>query len=161
MHEDCLCTNYPPLSIARYTLHIWVNRGNAGLSPKYTFLIKYIAKSNTLLLKILYKSSSSPFPTSWGQRPEFLISRMFCPGHPPGWSAVPAYPFGSNPSISLLVFFLALSCQQLLSLRCFLPFSACVRSYQRSLISLTGVCYSLLAPFCCPHSLLCLSLLHL
>ena len=29
-------------------------------------------------------SSSSPFPTRWGQRPEFLISRMFCPGHPPG-----------------------------------------------------------------------------
>ena len=69
-------------------------------------------------------SSSSPFPTRWGQRPEFLISRMFCPGHPPGWSAVPSYPFGRNPSISLLfspfVFFLALSCQQLLSLRCFL-----------------------------------------
>ena len=29
-------------------------------------------------------SSSSPFPTRWGQRPEFLISRMFCPAHPPG-----------------------------------------------------------------------------
>ena len=50
---------------------------------------------------------------------------MFCPGHPPGWSAVPAYPFGRSPSISLLVsplvFFLALSCQQLVSLRCFPP----------------------------------------
>ena len=29
-------------------------------------------------------SSSLPFPTRWGQRPEFLISRMFCPVHPPG-----------------------------------------------------------------------------
>ena len=29
-------------------------------------------------------SSSSPFPIRWGQRPEFLISRMLCPGHPPG-----------------------------------------------------------------------------
>ena len=29
-------------------------------------------------------SSSSPFLTRWRQRPEFLISRMFCPGHPPG-----------------------------------------------------------------------------
>ena len=69
-------------------------------------------------------SCSSHFPTRWGQRPEFLISRMFCPGHPLGWSAVPAYPFGCNPSISLLVsplvFYLALSCQQLFSLHCFL-----------------------------------------
>ena len=74
-----------------------------------------------------HTSSSSPFPTRWCQRPEFLISRMFCPGHPPGWSAVPAYPFGRNPSISLLVFFLALSYQQLLC-HCFLPFSACVHT---------------------------------
>ena len=29
-------------------------------------------------------SSSSPIPTKWGQRPEFLISRMFGPVHPPG-----------------------------------------------------------------------------
>ena len=28
--------------------------------------------------------SSSPFPTRWGQQPEFLISRMFCPAHHPG-----------------------------------------------------------------------------
>ena len=32
----------------------------------------------------LITSSSSHFPTRWGQRPEFLISRMFCPAHPPG-----------------------------------------------------------------------------
>ena len=29
-------------------------------------------------------SSSSPFPTRWGHRREFLISIMFCHGHPPG-----------------------------------------------------------------------------
>ena len=28
---------------------------------------------------------------------------MFCPGHPPVWSTVPACPFGRHPSISLLV----------------------------------------------------------
>ena len=33
---------------------------------------------------VSYLSSSLPFPTRWGQRPEFLISRMFCHGHPPG-----------------------------------------------------------------------------
>ena len=33
---------------------------------------------------LVYTSSSSPFPTRWGQRPEFLIPRMFCPGHPLG-----------------------------------------------------------------------------
>ena len=92
-------------------------------------------------------SSSSPFPTRWGQWPEFLISRMFCPGHPLGWSAVPAYPFGHNPSISLLVsllvFFLALSCQQLLSLRCFLPFSACVHTSVVSFLLFSLVYYSL------------------
>ena len=52
-----------------------------------------------------------------------------------GVIAVPACPFGRNPSISLLVsllvFFLALSCQQLLSLHV---------SIQRSLISLTFSC---------------------
>ena len=85
---------------------------------------------HTMVLR--WPSSSLPFPTRCGQRPEFLIARMFCPGHPPGWSSVPAYPFGRNPSISLLVyvlvFFLALSCRQLLSLRCFLPFSAYVHT---------------------------------
>ena len=50
-------------------------------------------------------SSSSPFPTRWGQWPEFLISRMICPGHPPGWSAVPACPFRRNLSISILVLY--------------------------------------------------------
>ena len=33
---------------------------------------------------ILHISSSSPFHTRWGQRPEFLLSRMFYPGHHPG-----------------------------------------------------------------------------
>ena len=28
--------------------------------------------------------SSSPFPTRWRQRPEFLIARMFCSGYPQG-----------------------------------------------------------------------------
>ena len=92
---------------------------------------------------------SSPFPTRWGQRPEFLISIMFCPGHPPGWSAVPACPFGRNPSIFLLVyplvFFLALSCQQLLSFRCFLPFSAYVHTSVVSFLWLSLLCYSRLA----------------
>jgi len=85
-------------------------------------------------------SSSSPFSTRWGQRPEFLIYRMFCHVHPPGWSSVPAYPFGRHPSISLLVsplaFFLALSCHQLLSLR-FLPFSAGVHTNVVSCLSLS------------------------
>ena len=75
---------------------------------------------------------------------------MFCPGHPPGWSAVPACPFGCNPSTSLLVFFLAPSYQQLLSLHCFLPFSACVHTSVVSYLWLSLVCYSLLAPFWCP-----------
>ena len=38
----------------------------------------------TIINTVLKTSSSSSFPTRWGQRPEFLISRMFCPGHPPG-----------------------------------------------------------------------------
>ena len=70
--------------------------------------------------------SSSPFPTRWGQWPEFLISRTICPGHPPGWSTVSTYPLGRNPSISGddlpldLPLEMFLPCQQLLSLRCFL-----------------------------------------
>ena len=32
----------------------------------------------------MYLLLLSPFPTRWGQRPEFMISRMFCPGHPLG-----------------------------------------------------------------------------
>ena len=39
-------------------------------------------------------SPSMPFPTTCGHRPEFLISIMFCPGHPLVWPAVPACPFG-------------------------------------------------------------------
>ena len=113
---------------------------------------------NVYMVMYIFTSSSSPFPTRWGQRPEFLISRIFCPGHPLGWSAVPAYPFGRHPSISLLVsplvFYLALSCQQLLSLRCFLPFSARVHTRVVSFLLLSLVYYSLLAPFWCPHSLL-------
>ena len=78
---------------------------------------------------------------------------------------VPAYPFGRNPSISLLVsllvFFLALSYQQFISLHCFLPFSVYIHTSIVSFLWLSLVCYSLLAPFWCPHSLLCLSVLHL
>ena len=65
-----------------------------------------------------FMPSSSHFSTMWSQRPEFSVSSMFYPVHPPVWSAVPACPFGRSPPISLLVFFLALSCQQLLSLLC-------------------------------------------
>ena len=87
---------------------------------EHVFLFRYMCFINV-------SSSLSPFPTRWSQRHKFLISRMFCPGHPPGWSAVPAYPFGRNPSISLLVsplaFSLALSCQQLVAFHCFLPIS--------------------------------------
>ena len=39
------------------------------------------------------------FSTRWCQWTEFLISRMFCPGHPP----VPAYRFGRNPSIYFFI----------------------------------------------------------
>ena len=33
---------------------------------------------------LLSLCSSLPFPTRWSQRPEFFISRMFCPVHPLG-----------------------------------------------------------------------------
>ena len=103
------------------------------------------------ILYYLFTSSSLPFPTRWGQQPEFLISKTFYPAHPPGWSAVPACPFGRNQSISLLVsplvFFRAQSCQQLLSLHCFLQFSACVHISVVSFLWLSLWCYSFLAPF--------------
>ena len=44
----------------------------------------HVSRSILVHLQQLSSPSSSPFPTRWGQRPKFLISRMFCPGHPPG-----------------------------------------------------------------------------
>ena len=97
------------------------------------------------------------FPTRCGQRPEFLTSRMFCSGHPPVWYAVLECPFGRNSSISLLVcllgFFPSLPCQQFHSLRCSLPFSACVHTRVVSNHWNSLLCYTLLAPSWCLHSL--------
>ena len=45
-----------------------------------------------MLRAVAKASSSSPFPTRWGQRPEFLISRMFCPWHLPGCTQLVCYP---------------------------------------------------------------------
>ena len=81
-----------------------------------------------MCVRVRVRVCSSPFPTRWGQQPAILISRIFCPGHPPRQSAVPACSFDPNPSISLLVFYLAVSYQRLLALHCFLPFSAYVNT---------------------------------
>ena len=45
-------------------------------------------------------SSTSSFPTRWGQRPEFLISRMFCPGRPPQFLHIHSDAIHPSPSWS-------------------------------------------------------------
>ena len=86
--------------------------------------------------------SFSPFPTRWGQRPEFLISGMFCPGH----SGVIRSTCISlrTPSIHLpLGLPLGLFPGSLMSptaLASLFSSILCMYLYQRSLISLTFCC---------------------
>ena len=134
----------------------WLSVINKTYTSIEWYMFKVVPSYSSTLNKIniwlkLYffhfvSSSSSPFPTRWGQWPKFLISIMFCPGHPPGWSTFPACPFGRNPPISLLVFSPALPCQQLLSLTCSLPFSGCDHTSVVSFLWLSLLCYSLLDP---------------
>ena len=90
----------------------------------------------------IYISSSSPFPTRWGQRPEFLISRMFCPAHLPGMVRSVCISV-RMPSIHLpLGLPLGLFPGTLMSPTALTSFSSilCMCPYQHSLISLTFSC---------------------
>ena len=100
---------------------------------------------------ITSQSSSSPFPTRWGQRPEFLISqnvlswassgviRSACISLRTQSTHLPlGLPLGLFPGTIMSTTALT---------RCFLPFSVCVHTSVASFLLLFLVYYSLLTPF--------------
>ena len=82
MNNDDILTSkrvceYVCLSEENYTcVYVYMH-----MYMQYMYKYKYICNICIFLLLLLLLRL---FPLGGGQRPEFLISKMFCPGHPPG-----------------------------------------------------------------------------